>query len=64
MLHARKLPYYFWAEAMSTTCVVHNRVTLGARTLTTLYEMWKGRKPTVKYLHVFGNKCCMLADRE
>ncbi|MCI74046.1 gag-pol polyprotein, partial [Trifolium medium] len=27
MLHAKKLPHYFWAEAMSTGCYVHNRVT-------------------------------------
>jgi transposase InsO family protein len=28
MLHAKKLPYYFWAEAMNIACYVHNRVTL------------------------------------
>jgi len=26
-------------------------------------EIWKGRKPTVKYFHVFGSKCYILADR-
>ncbi|MCI34395.1 gag-pol polyprotein, partial [Trifolium medium] len=30
MLHAKKLPYFFWAEAMNTTCYIHNRVTLRA----------------------------------
>ncbi|KAK2351820.1 hypothetical protein QL285_096837 [Trifolium repens] len=64
MLHAKKVPYYFWAEAMNTTCYVHNRVTLRASTSTTLYEIWKGRKPNVKYFHVFGRKCYILADRE
>jgi hypothetical protein len=64
MLHAKKLPYYFWAEAMSTACYVHNRVTLRKGTSTTLYEIWKGRKPTVKHFHVFGSKCYILADRE
>ncbi|KAK2402491.1 cysteine-rich RECEPTOR kinase [Trifolium repens] len=64
MLHAKKLPYYFWAEAMNTACYVHNRVTLRAGTSTTLYEIWKGRKPNVKYFHVFGSKCYILADRE
>jgi len=28
MLHAKHLPYHFWAEAMNTTCHIHNRVTL------------------------------------
>jgi hypothetical protein len=49
---------------MNTACYVHNRVTLRKRTLTTLYEVWKGRRPTVKYFHVFGSKCYILADRE
>jgi len=56
MLHAKHLPYRFWAEAMNTACHIHNRVTLRAGTTTTLYELWKGRKPTIKYFHVFGSK--------
>ncbi|PNX96335.1 gag-pol polyprotein, partial [Trifolium pratense] len=28
MLHAKNLPHHFWAEAMSTACYIHNRVTL------------------------------------
>jgi len=47
MLHAKHLPYHFWAEAMNTTCYVYNRVTLRAGTTTTMYEIWKGTKPTV-----------------
>jgi len=39
-------------------------VTLRSGTTTTLYEIWKGRKPTVKYFHIFGSKCYILADRE
>jgi hypothetical protein len=64
MLHAKHLPYHFWAEAMNTTCYIHNRVTLRKGTSSTLYELWKDRKPTVKHFHVFGNKCYILADRE
>jgi hypothetical protein len=56
MIHAKKLPYHFWAEAMNTACYVHNRVTLKKGTPTTLYEVWKGRRPTVKYFRVFGSK--------
>jgi len=62
MLHAKHLPYHLWAEAINTACHVHNRVTLRACTATTLYELWKGRKPTVKYFHVLGSKCYILAD--
>jgi len=57
MLHPKHLPYYFWAEAMNTACHVHNRVTLRAGIATTLYELWKERKTTVKYFYVFGSKC-------
>jgi len=64
MLHAKHLPYDLWAEAINTACHVHNRVTLRADTTTTLYELWKGRKSIVKYFHVFGNKCYILADRD
>ncbi|GAU51225.1 hypothetical protein TSUD_412310 [Trifolium subterraneum] len=64
MLHAKKLPYSFWAEAMNTACYIHNKVTLRSGTTTTLYELWKNKKPTVKYFHIFGSKCHILADRE
>src|SRR6266487_7164820 len=49
---------------MNTACYIHNRVTLRTGTNTTLYEPWKNKKPTVKYFHVFGSKCYILADRE
>lgn len=65
MLHAKNLPYYFWAEAMNTVwCHIHIRVTIRFGTKATQYELWKGRKPNVKYFHVFGSKCYILADRE
>ncbi|WJX83726.1 hypothetical protein P8452_66368 [Trifolium repens] len=64
MLHAKNIPYHFWAEAMNTACYVHNRGTLRKGTTSTLYELWKNRKPTVKHFHIFGSKCYILADRE
>jgi len=64
MLHAKHLPYHVWVEAMNTICHIHNRVTLRTSTTTTLHELWKGRKPIVKYFHVFGSKCHILADRD
>jgi transposase InsO family protein len=57
IMHAQNLPYQFWAEAMHTGCHIHNRVTLRSGTKETQYELWKGRKPNVKYFHVFGTKC-------
>lgn len=61
MLHAKSLPYHLWAEAMNIACYIHNRVTLRIGTTSTLYELRKGRKHTVKYFHVFGSKCYILS---
>ena len=30
----------------------------------TPYELWKGRKPNVKYFRISGNTCFILKDRE
>ena len=30
----------------------------------TSYELWKGRKPNVKYFKIFGSICFILKDRE
>ena len=29
-----------------------------------LHELWKGRKPNVKYFRIFGSTCSILKDRE
>lgn len=64
MLHAKKLLYHFWAEAMNTSYYILNKVIIRFGTSATLYELWKGTKPTVKYFHVCGSKCYILEDRE
>ena len=30
----------------------------------TCYELWKGKKPSVKYFRVFGSRCYVLKDHE
>ncbi|KAL4035346.1 hypothetical protein IC575_004030 [Cucumis melo] len=64
MIHTKNVPLCFWAEAINTVCHIHNRVTIRTGTTVTLYELWKERKPNVKYFHVFGSTCYILADRE
>ncbi|KAA0045248.1 gag-pol polyprotein [Cucumis melo var. makuwa] len=39
-------------------------VTTQSSMTATLYELWKGKKPNVKYFHIFGSTCYILADRE
>jgi len=51
-------------EAINTTCHIINRVYLRLETNKTPYEIWRGKKPTVKYFKTFGSKCYILQDRE
>ncbi|KAA0025175.1 putative gag-pol polyprotein [Cucumis melo var. makuwa] len=64
IIHAKQLPMQFWAEALNTASHIHNRVILHPGTTTTSYELWKGRKPNVKYFHIFGSTCFILNDRD
>ncbi|KAL6329558.1 hypothetical protein AAG906_022135 [Vitis piasezkii] len=40
------------------------RIHLRPHTRKTCYELWKGKKPTVKYFRVFGSKCYVVKDHE
>jgi hypothetical protein len=64
MLHAKQLAQHFWGEAVHTACHIINRVFLRPTTNKTPYEIWRGKKPTVKYFKVFRSKCYILRDRE
>jgi transposase InsO family protein len=64
MMHAKNLAQHFWGEAVHTACHIINRVYLRPETDKTPYELWKGKKPTVKYFRVFGSTCYILRDRE
>ena len=59
MLEEAKLPTYFWAEAVNTACYTQN-LTLINRHGVTPYQSLKGKKPSLKHLHVFGCKCFVL----
>ena len=49
---------------MTTSCHIGNRIFFRARTKKTSYEIWREKKPKVKYFRVFGSKCYILNDRE
>ena len=59
MLEEKKLPTYFWEEAINTACFTQN-CTLINRHGVTPYQMLKGKKPSLKHLHIFGCKCFVL----
>ena len=59
MLDDVNLPTYFWAEAINIACYTQNCSLINKHGKTP-YEMVKGKKPSVKHLHVFGCKCFVL----
>jgi hypothetical protein len=57
MLDEHRTPRRFWAEAVTTTCYVSNRIYLKVHKKKTCYELMHGRTPKVSHFHVFGCKC-------
>ena len=64
MLNQHELPTHFWVEAINTACYTSNRTHMRPHTRKTCYELWKGKKPSVKYFRVFGSRCYILKDHE
>jgi len=60
LLNATDLPKYLWADIVSTTCYVLNRVLIRPILKKTPYELFKCRKPNISHLKVFGCKCFIL----
>ena len=54
MLIDAKLPYRFWAEALSTAVYLRNRSPTKAVDGITPCEAWTGKKPDVAHMCVFG----------
>ena len=57
ILNEVKLPKYFWAAAVNTSCCILNKVLIRSFLKKTPYEVWKGKKPNIYYFHAFGCKC-------
>ena len=64
MLHNKDVARNLWREAVNIACHTVNRVYFRPGTKKTPYELWKGRKPNVKYFRIFGSTCFILKDRE
>ncbi|XP_063941275.1 uncharacterized protein LOC135149479 [Daucus carota subsp. sativus] len=63
MLEESKLPTYFWAEAVKTACYTQNISLINQAQGMTPYQLFKGKKPTLNFLHVFGCKCFVLRNQ-
>ena len=64
MLLNKNIPQKFWAEVVNNSCHIGNRIYFRAGTKKTSYEIWRKKKPKVKYFKIFGSKCYILIDRE
>ncbi|GJQ99396.1 retrovirus-related pol polyprotein from transposon TNT 1-94 [Tanacetum coccineum] len=64
MLSATKVPLFFWAEAIATTCFTQNCSLVIPRHEKTSYHIINGRKPSVKFFHIFGSLCYIVRDGE
>ena len=63
MLHNKKLIKSFWGEAVNIACHTLNRVYFRPDSKKTPYELWRGKKPIVKYFRIFGSDCYILRER-
>ena len=64
MRHNKKMSKSFWGEVVNTACHTLNRVYFKPDSKQTPYELWRGKKPVVKYFKIFGSDCYILRDRE
>ncbi|GKA94304.1 putative ribonuclease H-like domain-containing protein [Tanacetum coccineum] len=64
MLSAAKVPLYFWAEAIATTCFTQNRSLVIPRHEKTPYHVINVWKQLVKFFHIFGSLCYIVRDGE
>ena len=55
MLNNKSMPKSLWGESINTACHTLNKVYFRPNTKKTPYELWRGKKPVVKYFKVFGS---------
>ncbi|GJS47329.1 retrovirus-related pol polyprotein from transposon TNT 1-94 [Tanacetum coccineum] len=64
MISAAKVPLFFWAEAIATTCFTQNRSLVIPRHEKTPYHIINGWKLSVRFFHIFGSLCYIIRDEE
>nr|GEU45018.1 zinc finger, CCHC-type [Tanacetum cinerariifolium] len=64
MLNEQSLPQKFWCNSIDTSIYILNRILIRAILGKTLYELLRGRKPTLDNFRVFGSKCFILNTKD
>jgi hypothetical protein len=62
MMAFADLPIHFWGEALLTLAYILNRVKTKSKTLTP-YEIWRGLKPNLENLKVWGCRAHVLIPK-
>lgn len=57
MMKSKGVESRLWPEAVTIECHVTNRVKVRTPSHKTPYELLKGKKPKIYYLHIFGSLC-------
>lgn len=64
ILNFANLLLHLWAEAVATACFVQNRSILNKRLKCRPYQALNGKKPNVKFFHIFGCRCFIKNDKD
>ena len=64
MLYNKNVARNLWGEVVNTICHTINKVYFRPGTKKTPYELWKAKKPNVKYFRIFESTCFILKVRE
>nr|GEW85674.1 retrovirus-related Pol polyprotein from transposon TNT 1-94 [Tanacetum cinerariifolium] len=60
MLNEQSMPQKFWCNVVDTSTYLLNRILIRPMLGKTLYEIFRGRKPSLEYFKVFGSKFFIL----
>nr|GEY49609.1 hypothetical protein [Tanacetum cinerariifolium] len=64
MLSVAKVPLFFWAEAIATTCFTQYRSLVIPQHEKTPYHIINDMKLSVKFFHIFSSLCYIVRDGE
>nr|GFB18439.1 hypothetical protein [Tanacetum cinerariifolium] len=64
MLSAAKVPLFFWADIIATSCFTQNRSLVIPRHEKTPYHIINDQKSSVKFFHIFCSLCYIVRDGE
>lgn len=64
MLFCANLEKNYWAEALATAAYIVNRSPTKSLQGKTPYEMWKGKKPNLSHMRIFGSEAMVHVPKE